>query len=156
GLRAGVLDLTATAPAPANASAPAPEPAPAPPPPSESAPGPRERGRAAFAYRDFRLFQAARFLAVMAIQMQSVAVGWQVYATTHRALDLGLVGLVQFLPNIALTLVAGHTADRFDRRRILLLCHGGLGLCAILLFLLAEHPTHNLAPLFSVLALIGT
>ena len=58
----------------------------------------------------------------MAYQMLTVAVGWQVYALTGSALDLGLVGLVQFLPAFALMLVVGHIADRFDRRRVLRAC----------------------------------
>ncbi len=58
----------------------------------------------------------------MAYQMLTVAVGWQVYALTGSALDLGLVGLVQFLPAFALVLVVGHIADRFDRRHVLRVC----------------------------------
>ncbi len=54
--------------------------------------------------------------------MQSVAIGWQVYALTGSAFDLGLVGLAQFLPIAALTLAAGHVADRYDRRRIVAIC----------------------------------
>ena len=54
--------------------------------------------------------------------MLTVAVGWQVYSLTGSALDLGLVGLVQFLPAFALVLVVGHIADRFDRRHVLRVC----------------------------------
>ena len=54
--------------------------------------------------------------------MLTVAVGWQIYALTGSALDLGLVGLVQFLPAVALVLIVGHIADRFDRRRVLCAC----------------------------------
>ncbi len=54
----------------------------------------------------------------MATEMQSVAVGWQVYEITKRPLDLGYVGLAQFWPTIVLFLVAGHAADRFNRRNI--------------------------------------
>jgi membrane-bound ClpP family serine protease len=61
--------------------------------------------RVAFQYPNFRLYQAARFLAIAAAEMQSVAVGWQVYEITKRPLDLGLVGLAQFLPGILLFLV---------------------------------------------------
>ena len=60
--------------------------------------------------------------AMIAHQMLAVAVGWQVYALTGRALDLGLVGLVQFLPSFFLVLVAGYVADHFDRRRVLQFC----------------------------------
>src|SRR5690242_16007550 len=82
-------------------------------------------GRVAFTYPDFSLYQAARFFIVVAVEMQSVAVGWQVYDITHRALDLGLVGLAQFLPGILLFLVSGHAADRFDRRKLLIICYWG-------------------------------
>ncbi|PYU84168.1 MAG: MFS transporter, partial [Acidobacteria bacterium] len=67
----------------------------------------RAAGRVAFTYPSFVLFQLARFFIVLAGEMQSVAVGWQVYEITKRPLDLGLVGLAQFLPGIFLFLVAG-------------------------------------------------
>ena len=65
---------------------------------------------AALQYRDFRFYLSARFLATLAVQMQSVAIGWQVYAITHNPLDLGLIGLAQFLPFVILVLPAGHVA----------------------------------------------
>lgn len=71
------------------------------------------------AQRDFVRFWCARIGATLAYQMLSVGVGWQMYALTGRALDLGLVGLAQFLPSFLLVLVVGHVADRFDRRRTL-------------------------------------
>jgi len=55
--------------------------------------------------------------------MQAVAIGWQLYTLTGSALDLGLVGLVQFVPIIPLTLVVGQVADRYDRRRVVVICH---------------------------------
>src|SRR5262249_15170162 len=70
----------------------------------------RSSGRAAFRYPGFFLFQMARFFVVLATEMQSVAVGWQVYEITKRPLDLGYVGLAQFLPGIVLFLVSGHVA----------------------------------------------
>ena len=87
--------------------------------------------RAAFAYPNFRLFMAARFLVVASTEMQAVAVAWQVYGLTHRPLDLGLVGLAQFLPGLFLFLLAGHTADRFPRQRILAVCFGGFAACSL-------------------------
>jgi MFS family permease len=72
--------------------------------------------------RPFVLVWFARVFAMIAHQMLAVAVGWQVYSLTGRALDLGLVGLAQFLPSFFLVLVAGHVADHFDRRRVLQLC----------------------------------
>ena len=62
-------------------------------------------------------------LSTLALQMQTVAVGWQLYALTGSALDLGRVGLVQFVPTVALTLVVGQVADRVDRRRVVGVCH---------------------------------
>jgi MFS family permease len=61
-------------------------------------------------------------LVTLALHMQTVAVGWQLYALTGSALDLGLVGLVQFVPTVALTLVVGQVADRYDRRRVVIAC----------------------------------
>jgi len=69
-------------------------------------------------HRVFRSFWFARSASSFGFQMMSVAVGWQIYAMTGRALDLGLIGLVQFIPSIVLALPAGHVADQFDRRRI--------------------------------------
>ena len=72
-----------------------------------------------FHHRAFREYWIARVGSVFAYQMQTVAVGWQVYALTGSPLDLGLVGLAQFLPSVALLLVVGHVADRSDRRRVI-------------------------------------
>ncbi len=74
--------------------------------------GSRLSGRAAFGYPDFVIYEFARFFMTIALEMQSVAVGWQVYELTKRPLDLGYVGLAQFLPGILLFLVSGHAADR--------------------------------------------
>src|SRR5262245_23466714 len=74
------------------------------------------------AHRSFVLFWFARVAAMLAHQMLAVGVGWQVYALTGSALDLGLVGLAQFIPAFVLVLAAGHAADRFDRRRVLQAC----------------------------------
>jgi MFS family permease len=70
-------------------------------------------------HRSFAYFWGARVAASLASQMQSVAVGWQVYEMTKSPFDLGLVGLAQFLPLISLMLVAGHVADRYDRKNII-------------------------------------
>jgi MFS family permease len=63
-----------------------------------------------------------RVLSTLALQMQTVAVGWQLYSLTGRALDLGLVGLAQFVPTIVLTLLVGQVADRYDRRLVVVAC----------------------------------
>lgn len=95
--------------------------------------------RALLAVRPFRRFQLVRLASVVAIQMLSVAVGWDVWARTHDPLALGVVGGVQFAPQVALLLSTGDVADRFDRRRVLALCHlgvllvaGTLAACAVL------------------------
>jgi len=112
-------------------------------------------GRIAFTHPDFALFEIARFLIVAAVEMQAVAVGWQVYDITKRALDLGLVGLAQFLPGILLFLVSGHASDRFDRRKVLGACYAGFALCSGLLLVLAEWGTHAARPIYAVLILLG-
>lgn len=112
-------------------------------------------GRIAFTHPDFVLFEIARFLIVAAVEMQAVAVGWQVYDITHRALDLGLVGLAQFLPGILLFLVSGHASDRFERRKVLSACYMGYALCSGLLLFLVESGIHSVNPIYAVLILLG-
>jgi MFS family permease len=111
--------------------------------------------RIAFRYPNFRLYQAARFLAIAASEMQSVAVGWQVYEITKRPLDLGLVGLAQFLPGILLFLVAGHAADRIPRKRIIFVCYAGFAICSALLFTFTMRGLTSVHPIYIVLVLIG-
>jgi MFS family permease len=81
----------------------------------------------------FMRFWYARLGATTGNQMLMVAVGWQMYDLTGSAWDLGLVGLLQFLPALLLTLVAGHVADRHDRARILALCMAAQTLVALVL-----------------------
>ncbi len=71
--------------------------------------------------RNLQLFVAARMAMAFSMQMQSVAIGWYVYLLTGSPLSLGFVGLAQFLPAILLVLVTGHVADRFDRRRVVIM-----------------------------------
>jgi MFS family permease len=113
-----------------------------------------------FQFSGFRLFQIARFCTVFCSEMQSVAVGWQVYEITHKPLDLGLTGLVQFLPGILLFLVTGHVADRFDRRKLLTLCYAGYGLSSALLLAVTlrfafGNYTASVGPIFAILFLVG-
>src|SRR6201984_1677147 len=112
-------------------------------------------GRIAFQYPSFVLFQTARFFIVVATEMQAVAVGWQVYEITKRPLDLGLVGLAQFLPGIVLFLVSGHVADRFNRRNLLILCDVGFALCFALLLAITVRGAISIASVFAVLVLLG-
>jgi MFS family permease len=120
---------------------------------------PRLAGYVAFTYPDFTVYELARFLIEFAVEMQSVAVGWQVYEMTKRPLDLGLVGLAQFLPGILLFLVTGHLADRFDRRKLLMVCYCGYALSSGLLWVIALRNAHGLNPqvysIYAVLVLVG-
>lgn len=108
-----------------------------------------------FAHREFRLAMVAKLLSVIGGQMQAVAIGWQVYEITRRPLDLGLVGLAQFVPAASLSLVAGHVADRYDRKRILLVFHAGMAVSGIALFALARVGHPKVAAIWLVGALLG-
>jgi MFS family permease len=112
-------------------------------------------GFAVFRRPAFTLYLGARLFSALAAQMIIIAVGWQVYHVTGRVLDLGLVGLSQFVPFLCLSLFAGHAADRFDRRRIILCCLSVYLVCSLLLLFLARHGTGSVLPIFAVLALLG-
>lgn len=84
-------------------------------------------------YPAFRNFFISRLATTMASQMMMVVVAWQMYDLTNSAYDLGMVGLAQFLPALALALVTGQVADRFDRRRVLACCLAGQLLVSALL-----------------------
>src|SRR5579863_6349518 len=75
-----------------------------------SSPRPQRRGMEAFASRDFRLYQLARAAVILGAEAQAVAVAWQVYSITHRAIDLGYTGLALFLPGLFFLLPAGLVA----------------------------------------------
>jgi MFS family permease len=119
------------------------------------APADSRAGRAAFSHPGFVLFQVARFLIVAAVEMQAVAVGWQVYEITKRPLDLGLVGLAQFLPGILLFPISGHASDHFPRRAVLSSTYAGYGVCFALLLALTQHGLQSVAPIYVVLVLLG-
>ena len=112
-------------------------------------------GRAAFTHPGFVLFQVARFLIVSAVEMQAVAVGWQVYEITKRPLDLGYVGLAQFLPGILLFPISGHASDHFERRHVLSVCYAGYAVCFALLLAIAERGVYSMESIYAVLILIG-
>jgi MFS family permease len=116
---------------------------------------PRLAGRIAFTYPNFVRYEVARFFVVIALEMQSVAVGWQVYDITKRALDLGLIGLAQFLPGVLLFLVSGHAADRFDRRKLLTVCYVGQALCSGLLLVIALLDLRSVHAIYAVIVLLG-
>jgi MFS family permease len=117
---------------------------------------PPARGIEAFAYRDFRRYQLARVTAILGAEAQSVAVAWQVYSMTHRALDLGYTGLALFLPGLVFLLPSGHVADRFDRRQIILVCYSLQVFCTTALLLLTRAGLHTVYPIYAVLFVIGT
>src|ERR1700758_70243 len=78
-------------------------------------------------------FLLSRSLSRFASLIGAVAIGWQVYDMTGRAFDLGMVGLVQFLPTALLVFVAGQAADRFERKRVVQLCQVAEALTALFL-----------------------
>jgi MFS family permease len=110
---------------------------------------------AAFRHRAFLSYWAARFLTTFATMIVSVAVGWQMYDLTRNPLDLGLVGIVQFLPSLLLVLVTGVVADRFGRRFIMALAVLLEAICALALLLLTLRGISGPLPIFAVLAMFG-
>lgn len=105
--------------------------------------------------RDFRFYLGATFLASLAVQAQSVAVGWQVYKITGSPLSLGYVGLVQFLPALIFTLPAGTVADRYDRR--LIMCASAVlrTLTAAVFVALSIGNVQVIWPFYATLAIFG-
>lgn len=110
----------------------------------------------AFASQDFRRYQMARLAVILGAEAQAVAVAWQVYAMTHRALDLGFTGLALFLPGLVFLLPAGHVADRFDRRRVILVCYVLQVVCTAALLVFAWQRIDHVLPIYVVLFFIGT
>jgi len=98
---------------------------------------------------------SARFLSIVSSEMISVAVGWQIYGLTHRPLDLGLVGLAQFAPGVALFLIAGHTADWYRRQSILRTCYAAFAVCSAILLVLALRGISTAWPIYAVLLANG-
>jgi MFS family permease len=116
----------------------------------------QRRGLEAFASRDFRRYQLARVMAILGAEAQAVAVAWQVYSITHRPLDLGYTGLALFLPGLLFLLPAGHVADRFDRRQVILVCYSLQMVCTAGLLAITVAGYHKVFLIYSVLFLIGT
>src|ERR1700761_2718159 len=83
---------------------------------------PPEPGPNLLRQRSFLAYLGARCVSEYAYQIATVAIGWQIYELTGSAFQLGMVGLVQFIPSVLLVFAAGHVADRYDRRRIAQLC----------------------------------
>jgi len=83
--------------------------------------------------RPFVFFWLARLSATMGYHMMALTIGWQIYALTNSAFDLGFVGLIQFVPAVVLTLLIGHAADRYDRRLIVRIAQGVYALAAVMI-----------------------
>ncbi len=111
---------------------------------------------AAFQNSAFMKYWLSRLASSFAAQIQTVAVGWQVYDLTRDPLDLGLVGLSQFLPALLLVLVTGAVADRFRRRTIMAVCIGIEAICSAALLAFALTGIHTPLPIFIVLVVFGT
>jgi MFS family permease len=108
----------------------------------------------ALRYRDFRLFVAGRFINALGEQMLTVAIGWELYNRTQSALALGLVGLAQIVPVLLFSLPAGQIADRFERKRIVLIAQSVMAAGAALLAILSA--SQGAIPLvYGALALLG-
>src|ERR1700720_3123613 len=83
--------------------------------------------------RSFLLFLLTRSFSRFSSQVAAVAIGWQIYDLTGSAFDLGMVGLVQFLPTALLVFAAGHVADRYERKRVVQICQLAEALTALFL-----------------------
>lgn len=114
------------------------------------------RPAAAFLSRDFVLYQLARVIVIVGAEAQALGVAWQIYEITHKAIDLGYTGLVLFMPGLLFILPAGHVADRFDRRQVILACYSLQAVCSLMLFRLAWTGVHHIWPIFLLLFLVGT
>lgn len=106
-------------------------------------------------HRAFLIYQGVRLLSVNAIQMMSVAIGWQLYERTEDPMALGMAGVAQFAPLMVLSPIAGDVADRFDRRAVLAACHVVIVVCALLFAWIFANPELGAAPVYGVLALFG-
>src|ERR1700761_8723631 len=113
----------------------------------------RTRGSAASAFRsrNFRFYQAARLLGILGAEAQTVAVAWQVYEITHKAIDLGYTGLALFLPGIFFSLLAGHVADRYDRRNVIRICYVLQAVCTAGLLWAALAGVRNVLVIYVIL-----
>jgi MFS family permease len=109
----------------------------------------------AFQHKDYRFFWMARVLGVLAIEMQITALSWQVYQLTGKALDLGLVGLAQFMPFLMLFLISGSVADRYQRKKIMSICVAIQTLCALAFFIMTVTGNANFLAIFTILIFLG-
>ncbi len=110
---------------------------------------------AIYRQRDLVSFISGRFLSTVAMQVQSVAIGWQIYNIANTPLALGLVGVCQFLPMFLLTLPAGEIADRYDQRRVYAFALAMQGICSAIFMFLSLKTPHNTALFYATLVLFG-
>ena len=108
-----------------------------------------------FGHRPFLFYFWARSFSEFAYQIAAVAIGWQLYALTGSAFDLGLVGLVQFVPTAVLIFAAGHAADRYDRKRVVQICQFCAGLAAAILAWGSFAGWLNVPEIFAAVAVFG-
>jgi MFS family permease len=114
-----------------------------------------DSSRALLGHRPFLLYFLARGFSEFSYQMAAVAVGWQIYALTGSAFDLGMVGLVQFLPTAVLVFVAGHVADRYPRKRVVQICQMTTALTATFLAWGSFAGWLNVPEIFAAVAVFG-
>ena len=107
-------------------------------------------------HKSFLLFLLSRSFSRFSSQIAAVAIGWQVYDLTGSAFDLGMVGLVQFLPTLLLVFVAGHAADRYERKRVVQLCQLAEALTALFLAWGAYTGSLTVPQIFIATAVLGT
>jgi MFS family permease len=105
--------------------------------------------------RPFVLFWFSRLAVTVAYHMLIVAIGWTIYDLTNSALDLGLVGLIQFVPNVILTLLVGHAADRYDRRYIVIAAQVFYALAALTVLIVLVSPVKSVSLLFLAVLVLG-
>lgn len=115
---------------------------------------------AALQVRDFRLFILSRLFITLAIQIQGVVVGWQVYELTKDPLSLGLIGLAEAIPAITVSLYAGHLADIVERKKIILACVGLLAFCSAALLYFTTNLgafllQNSILPIYAVIFVSG-
>lgn len=108
-----------------------------------------------YRHRDFAFFLSGRFLGTVAMQVQSVAIGWQIYEMERTPLALGLVGLCQFLPMFLLTLPAGEITDRLNQRLVFAAALMLQGVCGALFLGLSLAHVDNAIAFYAVLVLFG-
>src|SRR5436305_288350 len=106
--------------------------------------------------RDFRFYSSSRLFSGIGQTLLTAAIAWQVYAISHSTVQLGLIGLARFLPQLALTLIAGALADSVDRRKIVLLAQITPFTCSLALCLLTLSGLINLPWLYMLVFCIAT